>query len=160
MRFLLLVAGLALGSFLGCSTTPPSRPATTGHADDHTHGPAASGVVVEELARSTQSWNGTPLPPYPDGQPEIVVLRITVPPRTALPWHVHPVPNAGVLTAGTLIVRTPDGPAKRLHAGDALIELVNSPHRGVNDSDQPAQVIVVYASTPGERLSVPVDGDP
>ncbi|MEM9251077.1 MAG: cupin domain-containing protein [Planctomycetota bacterium] len=159
-----LVLALVLGS--GCSTSPNTSPAEAKpahphhHGDGHTHDHRDTDVVVEELVRSTHSWNGTTLPAYPDGQPEIVVLRVTVPPHTALPWHKHPVINAGVLVSGTLTVMTPDGPSKRLHAGDALIELVDQPHRGVNDSNQPTVVYVVYAGTTGGPITVPADVDP
>ncbi|MEM1209077.1 MAG: cupin domain-containing protein [Planctomycetota bacterium] len=161
MRFTLVFACACLAAVSGCVQAPePSSAAdhphahAHAHAHDHNHG---SGVLVEELVRSTQSWNGATLPAYPEGQPEVVVLRVTVPPHTSLPWHEHPVINAGVLTKGTLLVMTPDGSTKRLHAGDALIELVDQPHRGVNDSDEPAEVFVVYAGTTGEPITVPTD---
>ncbi|MEM6757574.1 MAG: cupin domain-containing protein, partial [Planctomycetota bacterium] len=131
MRFTLVFACACLATVSGCVQAPdPSSTADRSHPHPHAHD-HGSGVLVEELVRSTQSWNGATLPAYPEGQPEVVVLRVTVPPHTSLPWHEHPVINAGVLTKGTLLVMTPDGPAKRLHAGDALIELVDQPHRGV-----------------------------
>jgi hypothetical protein len=34
-------------------------------------------VVVEQLAKSNQSWDGESLPEYPKGQPEVTILRIT-----------------------------------------------------------------------------------
>lgn len=37
-----------------------------------------AGVTVRTLVQSTRSWNGTPLPAYPSGQPEVTVLHITI----------------------------------------------------------------------------------
>ncbi|MEM0914915.1 MAG: cupin domain-containing protein [Planctomycetota bacterium] len=158
MRLIPVLLVMSLVLHVGCTaSSDASHGANASSHHHHDHG--TSGVVVEELVRSTQSWNGTPLPAYPDDQPEVVVLRVTVPPHTALPWHEHPVINAGVLVSGTLTVMTPDGVSKRLHAGDALIELVNQPHRGINDSDDPAVVYVVYAGTTGESITVTAEVD-
>jgi quercetin dioxygenase-like cupin family protein len=54
-------------------------------------------VKVEELTKTMESWDGSTLPPYKTGQPEVTVLKITVPPNTKLPWHVHPIINVGKL---------------------------------------------------------------
>lgn len=34
--------------------------------------------VVKELVKSTRSWDGEVLPAYPQGQPQITILRITI----------------------------------------------------------------------------------
>ncbi len=49
---------------------------------------------------------GNTLPEYPEGKPEITILRIQIPPGTTLPLHTHPVINAGVLLSGELAVIT------------------------------------------------------
>jgi len=100
---------------------------------------------VEVLAKTTSSWNGNELPQYPGGQPEITILRITVPPKSQLPVHEHPVINAGVLLKGQLTVITKDKEVLHLRAGDPIVELVNKPHFGKNEGDQPAEIVVFYA---------------
>ncbi len=105
--------------------------------------------AVETLAKSTRSWDGDALPPYPAGQPEITILRITIPPRTRLPLHYHPVINAGVLLEGQLTVIAEHGKRLELKAGDPIVELVSTPHYGINEGDQPAVIIVFYAATEG-----------
>jgi hypothetical protein len=49
------------------------------------------GVTTEVLAKTASSWDGSPLPAYPDKSPEITILRITIPGGTTLPIHLHPV---------------------------------------------------------------------
>ena len=73
------------------------------------HAAGQKGVTVTTLVRSDRSWNGTQLPPYPSGQPEVSVLRIRIPAGVALPQHHHPVINAGVLVKGRLKVITDRG---------------------------------------------------
>lgn len=112
------------------------------------------GVQSELLLKTQQSWNGTPYPAYPAGQPELTVLRITIPPHTALDWHQHPIINVGYMLAGTLVVEEQGtGATKTLHPGDTLPELVNTLHRGTNPGDEPATILVFYAGVAGSALS-------
>ncbi len=102
-------------------------------------------VTVEELARASRSWDGSELPPYKQGEPQISILKITVQPGVALPWHTHPIINAGVLVKGTLTVITKSGERHELLAGDAIVEVVGKVHKGINTGTEPAEIIVFYA---------------
>lgn len=124
---------------------------TVSYADDTLGGVAT--IQVHVLSKSTTMWNGEPLPPYAQGTPELSVVRITIPPGTALPLHEHPFATAGVLLQGHLEVRTPEGQTTELHAGDGLIELVNLPHAGANVGDTPAVILVVYAGIEGQPVT-------
>lgn len=105
----------------------------------------ANSSEVETLAKSTSSWTGDALPGYPQGAPEVTILKMTIPPKTALPWHKHPFINAGVLLSGELTVVSRDGKTLHLKAGDALVELVDTWHHGINEGDAAAEIIVFYA---------------
>lgn len=129
-------------------------PLTPAWADEDGHGGAASGVKVETLARSSQDWTGGQLPRYPNGQPLVTVLRITIPAGVSLPNHHHPVINAGVLQQGRLEVVTDRGERLLLTAGDALIELVNRVHHGKSLGPEPAVIVVVYAGAEGLPTTV------
>jgi quercetin dioxygenase-like cupin family protein len=101
--------------------------------------------VVKELVKTTQSWNGELLPAYPHGQPQITILRISIPAGTRLHTHSHPVINAGVLISGQLTVVTKDGKTLHLKAGDPIVEVVNTLHYGMNQGKVPAEIVVFYA---------------
>ncbi len=88
----------------------------------------AESPIVEELAKSTSSWDGSILPEYQKGRPEITILKITIPPKTELPFHRHPGINAGVLLEGALTVVTEDGKTLNLKEGDSILEVVNTRH--------------------------------
>ena len=111
-------------------------------------------VKVQTLAQSEKMWDGTLLPPYPAGQPEITIARIAIPPHSTLAWHKHPSINAGYLLSGLLTVVSEGGGQLTLKPGDALIELVNQYHYGRNDGDDPAEIVVFYAGKHGLPLSV------
>ncbi len=111
-------------------------------------------IVVEELVRSTKSWDGACLPAYPQGLPEISIRRIRIPAGARLDTHLHPVINAGVLTRGQLTVVAADGKTLHLSAGDPIVELVNTPHYGMNEGKVPAEIIVFYAGVVGTPITV------
>lgn len=112
------------------------------------------GVVVETLVQSSVSWDGTSLPAYPDGQPQLTILRIRIPPGTTLPLHKHPVINAGVLLSGTLTVVTEQDETLQMKAGDPILEVVNKWHYGRNDGTETAEIIVFYVGTADLALTV------
>ena len=68
--------------------------------------------------------------------------------------HKHLVINAGVLLTGKLTVVAEDGHTLHLKAGDSIVELVNKWHYGRNEGDEPAEIIVFYAGTPGTPITV------
>ena len=97
---------------------------------------AASAVSVE-LVRTSQSWNGVELPDYPQGRPEIVAVKYTIPPGQRLGWHHHVSMNHGVLMQG-----------------DVVVEMVDSVHHGKNTGKKPAILYMFYLSQKDLPLSV------
>ncbi|QAR33307.1 cupin domain-containing protein [Geovibrio thiophilus] len=117
-------------------------------------GAESASVKAVTLTKSILSWNGAPLPPYPEGQPEVTVLKITIPAGAVLPLHKHPLINVGVLISGELKVTTEKGDELILRAGEAIVEVVDTWHKGENTGDVPAEIIVFYAGAPETPLSL------
>ena len=111
-------------------------------------------VQSTTLVKSTQSWDGTPLPAYPKEAPEISVLKITIPPHTTLPLHKHPIINVGYMVKGMLKVVTDENKTLHLKTGDAIIEVVDKWHYGVNEGDEPVEIVVVYAGVKESVYSI------
>lgn len=111
-------------------------------------------VTVEKLIETTKSWDGSVLPPYNAGQPEVTILKITVQPNVALPWHTHPVINAGVVVKGKLTIITKTGEEHELSAGDTVVEVIGKIHRGINRGSEPAEIIVFYAGVAETALTI------
>ena len=111
-------------------------------------------VEVTELLKTTHSWDGVQYRAYPDRQPEVSVLRYKFPPHTTLPQHTHLVINAAYVLSGHLtVVRESDGKTMVIGPGDVLPEMVGGAHHG-QSNDEPVELIVFYAGTPGVPLSV------
>ena len=118
------------------------------------HGAESLGVKIERLTNSTRQWNGTLLPNYPQGQPEIKILRIKIPAGVTLPWHYHPVINAAVILDGTLELYLKNGSKKRYEKGDTLIEVVNTLHAGKAIGNKDVHLIVFYAGEKGQQTTI------
>ncbi|MAK55681.1 MAG: cupin [Pusillimonas sp.] len=115
---------------------------------------AANSVKVETLMKTAQSWDGVNYRAYPSGQPELSILKIIIPPKTTLPWHTHPMPNAAYVVRGHLTVETKSGQTLSLHQGETLPETVDTVHRGTSGPET-VELIVFYAGVEGQPLNGP-----
>lgn len=113
-----------------------------------------SDIEVTTLVKTTESWNGKQLPKYPDGNPEITILKIIIPPKTKLPLHKHPDINAGIVLKGELTVISEANDTLYLKAGEPIVELVNTWHFGRNDGTEPVEIIVFYAGIQGTPITI------
>lgn len=114
---------------------------------------AGQTVSVTPLLKTTTSWNGQPLA-WPAGPAELTGLIVEIAPGGETGWHQHPVPSFGVITQGELEVRLKDGSARRFHTGDAIAEVVDTLHNGRNVGSGPLRILVFYAGTVGQPLTV------
>jgi quercetin dioxygenase-like cupin family protein len=110
-------------------------------------------IQSETLLRTSSSWDGTPYTAYSPGQPELSILKITIPAHTQMKWHMHPMPNAAYIVSGELTLEKKDGGQKQhFTAGQTVSEMVDALHRGMT-GDAPVTLIVFYAGVKGMPLS-------
>src|SRR5512139_1068407 len=114
----------------------------------------ATAVHVDVLAKTSLSWDGSTLPEYPKGTPEITILRIKIPPGVLLSLHNHPIINAGLLLDGELTVVTEDNKILHLKAGDSIVEVVNKRHYGKNEGTKTAEILVFYAGVVDTPITI------
>jgi quercetin dioxygenase-like cupin family protein len=114
----------------------------------------SSTVKVTQLLKTSQTWNGAPIN-YPDGQAEVTGLMIEIAPGGETNWHEHPVPSFGVLLEGSLEVSLTDGRKKLVKPGEALAEVIATPHNGRNVGTTPVKLIVFYAGAVDKKVTVP-----
>ncbi|MFC3161427.1 hypothetical protein SAMN05443633_101505 [Chryseobacterium arachidis] len=108
------------------------------------------------LLKTQKSWDGTLYESYPTGQPEITILKISVPPNKALDWHKHAVINAAYVEKGEIEVeRKSDGKTQWIRQGQTVPEMVDVAHRG-KTGEKGATLIVFYSGSPDVPLSEPV----
>ena len=111
-------------------------------------------VHVDVLAKTSLSWDGSRLPDYLNGTPEVTILKIKVPPGAQLALHKHPVINAGVLLSGELTVVPEDNKTLYLKAGESIVEVVNKWHYGKNEGSKTAEILVFYAGVQDSPITI------
>lgn len=114
---------------------------------------ANQAVQVTPLLKTTESWDHAPIV-YPSGTAEVTGLLVEIAPGGETGWHMHPVPSFGMVLEGTLEVTLKDGQTKRLNAGEAIAETVNTLHNGRNVGKVPVKIVVFYAGVAGQALTV------
>jgi quercetin dioxygenase-like cupin family protein len=113
----------------------------------------------EILLQADSSWNGKPYTQYPAGRPLLTMLKVTLKPNTVLPWHTHPMPNAGYILSGDLTLHDrASGMTRTYHTGESFAESVDAEHRGEAGANG-AVLLLTYAGTPGTPTSVPAKGE-
>ncbi|WP_431478142.1 cupin domain-containing protein [Massilia eburnea] len=113
----------------------------------------SASVKVTKLLQSPSSWNGAALA-YPNGQAEVTALLVEIAPGGETGWHLHPLPSFGYVLEGELEVSLKDGTVKRVVAGQALAEVVNTLHNGRNVGNGPVRLVVFYAGVTGSTLTI------
>ncbi|MGI9228348.1 MAG: cupin domain-containing protein [Gammaproteobacteria bacterium] len=118
------------------------------------HHAQAEEIKVEVLAKSGKSWDGATLPNYPQGEPEMTIVKVTLPPRSQTPVHKHPFILGGIVLKGELTVITEENKTMHFKTGDAVLEVVNTWHQGNNDTDETVEILVFYVGIKGEPVSI------
>jgi len=114
----------------------------------------SSPIKTEVLLQSTSTWDSTLFQPYPEGQPEITISRITIQPGAQLPVHTHPNPLGGVILSGELTVYKEDGTSHTFQSGDPILEVVNTKHYGKNTGEEPTVLIAFYIGVVDVPLTI------
>jgi quercetin dioxygenase-like cupin family protein len=105
-------------------------------------------VKVTPLLKSATTWSGAPIV-YPQGPAEVTALWVEIAPGGETGWHRHAVPSFAMILEGTLEITTRAGMVKRLRAGEALAEVIDTAHNGRNVGTTPVKLVVFYAGATG-----------
>jgi quercetin dioxygenase-like cupin family protein len=116
-----------------------------------TAGAQAPELASEEIARGHLE--------YADaigGPAELITLKLTFPPGTVIPWHLHPGTVEGIITAGTLTMYLADGCTASYGPGAAVIVPAGAVHEEHNEDAVPLEVISTFLQPAGAPLRVPM----
>jgi quercetin dioxygenase-like cupin family protein len=86
---------------------------------------------------------------YPEGTPKVTAAIVTIPPGGATGWHSHDVPLFVYVLDGEVTVDYGEKGVKVYKAGDGLLEAMNWPHNGMNQSSLPVRILAVYMGAEG-----------
>jgi quercetin dioxygenase-like cupin family protein len=143
-----LISVGALGAAEPAIDLPASTPAEApaGPAPDY-----AGAVKVTRLLKSTTDAAGRPIvyPKLEDGQAEVTALLVEIAPGGETGWHKHPLACFAYLMEGEIEVTLADGRVNVVRAGEALCEVVDLAHNGVNRGTVPAKLVMFALGTEG-----------
>ena len=111
-------------------------------------------IKTTELIRTSQSWDGAQLPDFPQGKPELRVIRLDFPVGAKTGWHHHTVVNYGIVQQGDLTIVCQDGSEQTFHEGEPLVEVIGTIHRGENRGKKPVILNMFYFSIPGAEITI------
>jgi quercetin dioxygenase-like cupin family protein len=114
----------------------------------------AYAVTSVQVIQTETHWNHQPIKPIHIDNPQVTILRITIPSGEKLAMHNHPILNVGYLTKGELTVHSEAGDVLVLKPGDPIVELVDEWHYGENTGSEDAEIVVVYVGNKTDELSI------
>ncbi|MCV0425148.1 MAG: cupin domain-containing protein [Roseibium sp.] len=143
-------AGAAPGFAADKSITPDGKPAPSQPAAK----PGSQAAQKAEAAHSTYEKVREVLSgdltvagekvTFPQNNPSVKALVITMDPGEVTGWHKHNAPLFGYILEGEITV-TYDGIGKKLYRqGDGMLEAMDVTHRGENTGEGPAKILAVF----------------
>ena len=108
----------------------------------------------ETVIKSNVYWNQEPIKAIHIEQPQVTILKITIPTGEKLSMHKHPMLNVGYMIKGELTVYSEKGDVLVLKAGDPIVELVDTWHYGENTGAEDVVIVVTYVGNKEEDLSI------
>ena len=114
-----------------------------------------SGLNIKELLRTDTTSIGQKII-YPDlADPEVTMLKITIPPGKSTGWHKHNIPVFAYVVKGVLTVELEDHQIKKFKEESTFAEVRDTYHNGSNMEDTDLVLIAIYMGGKGQKLSIP-----
>ena len=104
---------------------------------------------VQELLVTGQTIVGENIQYPTSGAPKITVAVVTVAPGNPAAFHRHPVPLVAYILEGELTVDYGPKGLKTFRQGDAVVEAMSLPHRGMNLGGGVVKLLAVYIGADG-----------
>jgi quercetin dioxygenase-like cupin family protein len=111
---------------------------------------AKEGVKITTLVKSSETIAGKKIAYPPSDKAEMSALLVEVPPHSEIGLHMHPVPLVVYVLEGTMDVEISGGEKRKYEQGTAFLEVVNTWHNGINSTDKPLKLLVVFAGEVGK----------
>lgn len=104
---------------------------------------------VRELLVTGETVVGEKIQYPTTGAPKITVAVVTIAPNSQAGFHRHQVPLVAYILEGELTVDYGEKGVKTFRQGDAVVEAMNVPHRGMNLGSGVVKLLAVYVGAEG-----------
>ncbi|HNZ09875.1 MAG: Cupin domain protein [Deltaproteobacteria bacterium ADurb.Bin151] len=116
-----------------------------------------AGVRGKVILHTDKMSNGEPIDYLDKDHPRVTVMTVEIEPGKETGWHSHPMEVYAYVLSGRLTVEIEGGKTTEFKKGDAIIEVVNVRHNGINKGKIPVKLIVFYLG--GEGLPTVIKSD-
>lgn len=116
----------------------------------------AKAPVIEKLLDTTKTAAGEDIR-YPEGQPRIISLMITLPAGAETGWHTHGAPIIGYIVSGQLEVtydRDGTKDTRVFREGEVLVDALDVVHNGKAIGGNPVKIFATFASAVGATPTI------
>jgi quercetin dioxygenase-like cupin family protein len=113
-----------------------------------------TGASVTLIKKATATSDGRKMEYPKTDNPEVTALLVELPPGSETGWHLHPVPVYAYILSGVLTTESGNGQRQDYKEGEAIYEMVNTPHNGRNLGKIPVKLIVFYTGEEGKPVTV------
>jgi len=103
-----------------------------------------SGVQGKIILETEKMSNGEPIDYQDTDHPRVTVMTVDIAPGAKTGWHSHPMPVYAYVMSGRLTVQLEGGKTTEFKKGEAIIEVVNLRHNGINRGKIPVKLVVFY----------------
>jgi quercetin dioxygenase-like cupin family protein len=103
-----------------------------------------TGVQGKVILQTEATSNGDPIAYLKTDHPKITVMTVDIAPGAKTGWHSHPVPVYAYVMSGRLTVEIEGGKTSEFKEGEAIIEVINTRHNGINHGKIPVKLVVFY----------------
>ena len=110
---------------------------------------AAQAYPAQELLSTGTTIVGETLRYPTTGAARVTVSIVTIQPGAQTVFHRHPAPLVAYILEGEMTVDYGVKGKKVFRKGDALVEAMDVPHRGMNPGASPVSILAVYLGAEG-----------
>lgn len=107
-------------------------------------GEYGSGVQGKVILQTETMSNGEPIDYPAIDHPKVTVMIVDIAPGAETGWHSHPVSVYAYVMSGRLTVQMEGGKTSEFKDGEAIVEVVNLKHNGINRGNIPVKLVVFY----------------
>ena len=115
-------------------------------------------ISVTPLLRTTKTACGQAIAYPKTDSPQVTAVMVDIPPGAETGWHQHPFPCYAYILSGKLTVEVKGEKPRELHAGEALVEVVNTTHNGMNKGTEPVRLVMFVTGEADKPFTVRVPG--
>lgn len=108
-----------------------------------------AGVQGKIIIQTEKTSNGDPVTYLKTRHPKVTAMTVDISPGAKTGWHSHPVPVYAYVASGRLTVEIEGSKTKEFKEGDAIIEVLNVRHNGINYGSVPVRLVVFYTGGKG-----------